>query len=84
MNDTLRALRLYASPVFFRENPTLISAAVYLAITGFSLAHPSRTHPAGIHDIGLFWWLAQRGCSPACAASAGVRCARRWRPCIRA
>lgn len=61
MNDTLRALRLYASPVFFRENPTLISAAVYLAITGFSLAHPSRTHPAGIHDIGLFWWLAQQG-----------------------
>ncbi|MBB2165663.1 hypothetical protein HLH26_14195 [Gluconacetobacter sp. 1b LMG 1731] len=61
MNDTLRALRLYASPVFFRENPTLISAAVYLAITAFNLAHPSRTHPAGIHDIGLFWWMAQQG-----------------------
>ncbi|MFW7269078.1 hypothetical protein ACMAUO_14050 [Gluconacetobacter sp. Hr-1-5] len=61
MNDTLRALRLYASPVFIRENPTLISAAVYLTITAFNLRPSTSGHEPSIHDIGMFWWLAQQG-----------------------
>ncbi|GAA4475345.1 hypothetical protein [Gluconacetobacter asukensis] len=60
MTDTLRALRLYASPVFIRENPTLIPAATYLVITFSSLHHPSPGHAGSLHDIGLFWWLAQQ------------------------
>ncbi|MFS3134126.1 hypothetical protein ACLRDC_01940 [Gluconacetobacter sacchari] len=60
MTDTLRALRLYASPVFLHENPTLISAAVYIVITALSLRHQLPGHPDSLRDIGIFWWLAQQ------------------------
>ncbi|GBQ23511.1 hypothetical protein AA12717_1511 [Gluconacetobacter sacchari DSM 12717] len=58
--DTLHALRLYVSPVFIRENPSLIPAAAYGAITAFSLHHPRPGHPGSLHDIGIMWWLAQQ------------------------
>ncbi|MBB2205994.1 hypothetical protein [Gluconacetobacter takamatsuzukensis] len=60
MKATLHALRLYASPVFIRENPTLISAAVYLVITADSLRHIPAGPFTSLHDIGMFWWLTQQ------------------------
>lgn len=60
MNDTLRALRLYVSPVFVRENPTLIPATIYIVITFANLHHAQPGHPDSVREIGMFWWLAQQ------------------------
>lgn len=67
MKDTLHALRLYASPVFFRENGSLVGAGFYivlLALQTFSHLHDTKLWQHGhFHQpttLATWWWLAQQ------------------------
>ncbi|PYD75080.1 hypothetical protein [Novacetimonas pomaceti] len=66
MKDILHALRLYASPVLFRENGALTAALFYLGVMGYEIVQ--HRHDVLWHDgyftqspaLGQWWWLAQQ------------------------
>ncbi|MCQ9156232.1 hypothetical protein [Acidomonas methanolica] len=66
MRDTLRALRLYVSPVLSRENPALLCGGMYVLLLGAQMIghhHGSLRHGDHVtmpRDMGIWWWLTQQ------------------------